>query len=505
MPHLAPSALSLSLSLFLTSGASAQEPAGFDPARLDLSAASLQAIALPSAPVPGFRVALALGGSPVELSLNRHSLRAEGFELLVQGPGGALAHAVPEPVRTYRGGLDGVPGSRVAASLREDGLHALVLVGGELLFGIQPAPGAPGLHAVYDARAILPRDVTCGVPGGGPLELPATPGPAEGSGANNVVVTIGVDSDNQFFLDQGSSVPATQAEMEGILNGVEAIYDADVDVVFSLTSLIVRTVEPDPYTGDIFSRLDGVQSEWTNELAGMPRDITHLFTGLGVDAGVIGVAYLSAVCDFDFGFGVSDVEFTDNFGTKVGLTAHEIGHNFGANHCDGAPDCSIMCSFIGGCAPDLSSFGSQEKAEIVSFVSSAGCLTPPAACGISAFGLASGNTSSLAATGQAKPGTNLTLVYANPQSAPSTAFCAIADNAGSTPFGPGIVLVDVGSILAFTPGVTFSSVFAEETENVPIPNQPALVGNTFFVQAAHQQGGGSVTEFSNGVQLTICP
>lgn len=503
MTHYRPSLIPLSL--FLAAGASAQAPSAFDPQSLDLSAASLQVLDLPAAPVPGFRVTVELGGSPVELALNLHSLRAESFELLVQGPDGALAHAVPEPVRTYRGGLDGVPGSRVAASLLEDGLHALVLVGGEVLFGIQPAPGAPGRHAVYDARAILPRDVTCGVPGAGSPRPFGTPGAAEGSGASNKVVHIGVDSDNQFFLAQGSSVPATQAEMESILNGVEAIYDSDVDIVFALTSMIVRTVEPDPYSGDIFSRLDGLLSEWTNELADMPRDITHMFTGLGVDSGVIGIAYLSAVCDFDFGFGVSDAEFTGNFGTKVGLTAHEIGHNFGADHCDGAPDCSIMCSFIGGCDPDLSSFGSTEKAQILAFIPTAGCLAPPAACGISEFGLTSGNTTSLAATGTAKPGSNLTLVYANPKTAPSTAFSAIADGAGSTPFGPGTVLVDIGGILAFTPGVTFNSVFEDETETVAIPNQPALVGNTFFVQAAHQKGGGPVTEFSNGVRLTICP
>ncbi|MFA3791766.1 M12 family metallo-peptidase [Aliiglaciecola sp. SL4] len=55
--------------------------------------------------------------------------------------------------------------------------------------------------------------------------------------------------------------------------------------------------------------------------------LSHLFTGKDLDGGTIGIAYVGAICN-SYSVGV-----TQRFGSNTALiTAHEIGHNFGAPH-----------------------------------------------------------------------------------------------------------------------------------------------------------------------------
>ena len=59
-------------------------------------------------------------------------------------------------------------------------------------------------------------------------------------------------------------------------------------------------------------------------------DIKHLFTGKNFDGSVIGIAYIGVVCSvptLSYGITQSYVESADS-----GIFAHELGHNFGANH-----------------------------------------------------------------------------------------------------------------------------------------------------------------------------
>lgn len=354
--------------------------------RLAVNDFTLLRLALPSDPAATIVVPITLDNVSYTLVLDRYSLRSADFRVLVAGPDGTLRAApVPDP-QTYRGALLERPDSRSAASVTGGQLAALIVCD-DAAWGVQPLthvqPDAdPALHVVYRLQDLRPIGGVCGVDFLPPVAEPeaGVGGGAAGGfptrGGCTQICEIAFDADVEFFQRNGSSVPATVADIENVLNGVETIYERDVNITYQVTTVIVRQAEPDPYTStDPGTLLSQFQSEWRNHQSGVVRDVAHLMTGKELDGGVIGIAYLGVVCSTSQGYGLSQSRFTTNLTRRVGLTAHEVGHNWNAVHCDGDTDCYIMCSVLGGCSSDLTRFGTRSISAISAFSDSRPCLT----------------------------------------------------------------------------------------------------------------------------------
>jgi len=349
-------------------------------AALDVATISVQPIDVPADPGPHAFVEVELDGELVRLSLFRSSVRADGFQVLTPGGGGGLRAIAPPPARTYRGNALELRGSRVAASLAGGRLRALVTTA-DKAWGIQPLEGKAGeLHAVYDAADVLPGPWSCGVDDGAQVAPVREGGDAGASPEGGFdVAEIAFDADFEFFLDNGT-VDATVADIENVLNSVNVIYQDDVNITHELTAVIVRNDPDDPYTTNDPSGLLGqFQVEWNQNQQEIQRDVAHLMTGKNLSGSVIGIAGLGGVCSSFQGFGLSQSNFTSNFVSRVGLTAHELGHNWGAPHCNGSNPCNIMCSSLGGCSSNLTSFAPVTQNVINNFKATAGCVnsTPP--------------------------------------------------------------------------------------------------------------------------------
>ena len=67
----------------------------------------------------------------------------------------------------------------------------------------------------------------------------------------------------------------------------------------------------------------------------MRRDAAQLFTGKDIDNNVIGIAYLGAICGTQSSYGVVESNFggCTALACKTDLSAHELGHNWNADHC----------------------------------------------------------------------------------------------------------------------------------------------------------------------------
>ncbi len=482
---------------------------------LRVGEASVQSLEVPDTAGLAFIVDVALDGVDHELILSPYELRGSGYQLLVQGADGAIDLFESGANTTYRGFVAGHEDSVVAGSLFKGQLTALVSLGDEI-YGIQPVNGvlpdaAPDRHVVYAESAVQPHSGRC-VALPNPLAQPSPPvaGSPDGGPAPLKVVELACDADVQFYQDNGSSVSATEADITNVINAMGAIYLDDTGVIYEITTIIVRTSEPDPYTSSsAFTLLDQFVAEWTTNQAAIPRDHAQLFTGRNIDGGIIGIAYLDVICNFGFGYGLVESNFTNDFTTRVGLSAHEAGHNWGAGHCDGQGDCKIMCSFIGGCAGDVTSFGNSSINAITSTKNSAPCLSDPVGPGCGPVSFGDGNDTTLTGTGTGSIGDAVTLTYSDPSVAPSNAFVVVAGSQGNQPFGGvGTLFFTPASILFFTAGVSFGSTGDTPSEVINVPNNPGLVGLVVYFQAVHFNGvfggPGTITELSNGIEFTIC-
>ena len=339
---------------------------------------SLQRLALPSELSPQMTIQVRIEGQLLDLQLAQHNLRAPDFQLLVVGADGLPIETPAAPARTFRGPVAQMPGALAVASLLDGGLQAAIHVDGAMRWVIQPLteldPSAdPSLHIVFDAHDMLGGDWSCGV--STPHVQPTTGGGAF-FGTGLALAEIAFDSDVEFFQLNGSSVNNTVNDIELIMNNMAAIYESDVQITYWMTAAVVRIAEPDPYSStDSSVLLNNLGSQMTGPLSFLKRDMAHLMTGKNVDGSIIGLASVGAVCNAASGFGMSQSRFTNNLVNRTALTAHECGHNWGSQHCDGqAGACRIMCSGLGGCAPDVTRFGPFAIGQILSFKATLSCV-----------------------------------------------------------------------------------------------------------------------------------
>lgn len=147
------------------------------------------------------------------------------------------------------------------------------------------------------------------------------------------VVQIALADDHFMFNDYGS-VDEVEDHNMAVINNVLTNYDFEFadDLQFSVVEIFVATSDPnDPWTNS--TSIDAVLDDFTDwGPTGFDNvhDVGSLWSARNFDGDVIGLAWLSAVCT-NFRYNVLE-DFTANAAFLRVLQAHEMGHNFSANH-----------------------------------------------------------------------------------------------------------------------------------------------------------------------------
>ncbi|MSR69118.1 MAG: hypothetical protein EXS17_02055, partial [Phycisphaerales bacterium] len=334
------------------------------------------------------------------VAIDKVSIRSDHFKVLVDSGGGVLTEVAAPAIRTYRGSLAGRPGTIVTGSLLPSGFSGVIHLENETTWIVQPLsdfrPDMPafGQHVAYSTADAIPdgRGCALGRPGfpmakyQSPLSAAIDAGETsnEGgiAGTTPSQVELGCETDYEFFQKNSSSVPNTVNDIELIVSNVNTVYDRDVNITFELGTLVIRSDVADPYTTTtIDGRLTEFGTKWaTAPESGIYRDISHMFSGYNYAGGAIGLAYLGVVCNAinNAQYGVVESRYITTLGYRISLSAHELGHNWDATHCDaqGTAACHIMCSSNGGCGGITGTnlkFDALTISEVGTYLGQVGC------------------------------------------------------------------------------------------------------------------------------------
>jgi uncharacterized repeat protein (TIGR01451 family) len=307
----------------------------------------LHQVELRSVTARAANVAQKAGPGPVVMSFNA---LGRSFDLALEPNSRLLpatrANPMLDGVEIYRGELAGVSGSWARIVVAE-GVPSGLLWDGEAMYAIE----APGDNIVGAADPIIfrlsdievaPGAMSCGhsqvaMTGAEALndlvgELGAY---AEAQGAIEAI-GIGAIGDFEFTSDKGGDVAAAAA-IATRLNNVDGIFSAQLGIQLTVNAIETFSDANDPFTdetdaGQLLEEVSGYRSETSAQNS---NGLTHLYTGKNLDGTTVGIAWTGALCSNYFGAALSEGSGNATFDTLV--SAHEIGHNFGAPH-DGEAD-----------------------------------------------------------------------------------------------------------------------------------------------------------------------
>lgn len=288
------------------------------------------------------QVRLPINGQERVLDLQPSSVVSPEYQLIVQVGEDDYVEGTPTRVPLYRGSIAGLPDSDVALTRVAAGLEGLVQFPDGSRVWIEPLAGRVASatndqHVLYRDADLLVGAAECDA-GTANRPFPAGSETDSGSTASGLVYVaqIAADTDVEYFLKYGS-VSAVEAQIQKVIHNMNVQYERDVQIRHLINRIIVRTVQPDPYSGEsVATLINQVSQHWNGAQAGVARDAVQMFTGRDINVGGVGIAILDSMCALSAAYSVVWGEFNgcEPLACKTDLSAHELGHIWSANHCN---------------------------------------------------------------------------------------------------------------------------------------------------------------------------
>ncbi len=279
------------------------------------------------------------------LELYSVNLRSPDYRVRVLTANG-IEEQQDDETKTYYGYLVDRPGSEVRVTIKDDFLYGFVQDGENTVY-FEPANRfqdnlTEGEVILYRPDQVIERTMTC---------AHSEQAKKQNSNTNNNPsltpagdcweLDLAIASDFSYYQDRGSDVSAVTAYTLGVMNNVANNYQLSGTTNFDdgvefliIENFIVATSGGDPWTASTNPNdLLPDFRDWGN--AGgftSTYDLGQLWSNRDFDGTTVGLAYRSVnvICSNSRYHILED--YTTNAAQLRVLTAHEIGHNFGATH-----------------------------------------------------------------------------------------------------------------------------------------------------------------------------
>lgn len=305
-------------------------------------------------------------GAPLDLSFEA---LGRNFELQLE-PNDRLLAAMPANevfagVQVYRGHLANNPDSWVRIVMFDDMPRGLVW-DGATMFAIE-VPGdsaveisSPVIYRLADLN-IAPGTMMCGAQSiaGNAAQvygsMKAEFGTVISQAADAVSeITMSVMADS-MFTDAKGGAAAAAAAITARFNNIDGYFSEQVGVQLNVQLIETFDNSNDPFDGTLEpgELLDQLSEYRLQTPAHNSLGLTHLYTGRNFNTSTVGVAWRGGLCSNYFSAGLS--EGRSGITTDSLIAAHEIGHNFNAEHdgeaggsCESEPETFIMAPSVNG-------------------------------------------------------------------------------------------------------------------------------------------------------------
>ncbi len=349
------------------------------------------------------RLRLETSAGAFELLLAPHDVRADDYRAVEVLEGGETRELPRAPARTFKGSLAGDAASQARFTIDHDTVEGMIIVGGEKFFVESAArysrQAAPGDFLFYRESDVVGGDPAyCAVQTlagrvnsklGGTAEADDPGQPALPPLSPKRQADIATEADFEYYVASGSNSTAANNEILSIMNQVDGVYQTETGLTFKVVSQRVWTTAADPYdAAGLSGLLEQVRAVYANTppAGSESRDLVHLWTGRDLDGFQTGLAYSEVtsggittrgvVCRFpQFSAGVSERLTTAP--QKYVVTAHEIGHNFGATHPEDTGHAECALTIMSGVAQSntLFTFCQFSRDEVTTYAgANGGCL-----------------------------------------------------------------------------------------------------------------------------------